>query len=135
VRIATLFDSRDFALATILDAAASEAAEHAADAVQLQYQETLAAREPRNASMKLLRYSPGYCGWHISGQKALFDFLRPQGIGITLRESYLMEPLKSISGLIVAAAADIHRFEDAYPFCADCRSRSCHGRIAGRSHA
>lgn len=157
-KIAKLFETRDFALASILDAAASEGAEKAGDVVErrlLELIETHArattsmktsteppTREasaealtgtstelPTGASTKLLRYSPGYCGWHISGQKALFAALRPEEIGISLRESFLMEPLKSISGVIVGGPGRIHEFEPSYPFCAECKSRSCRERI------
>ena len=45
-------------------------------------------------------YSPGYCGWHLSEQKLLFSLL-PDGIsGITLTDSCLMLPIKSVSGII-----------------------------------
>ena len=77
----------------------------------------------------LLRYSPGYCGWHVSGQKRLFEFLQPQQIGITLRESFLMQPLKSISGVMIAGPIDIHRFKNDYPFCERCETEGCRERI------
>jgi len=46
------------------------------------------------------RYSPGYCQWNVSEQKKLFSFLPDGFAGITLTESSLMLPIKSISGLI-----------------------------------
>ena len=46
------------------------------------------------------RFSPGYCGWHVSEQKKFFSFLPPGICGVTLRESCLMTPIKSISGII-----------------------------------
>jgi hypothetical protein len=78
-----------------------------------------------------LRYSPGYCGWDITGQRQLFRALRPEEIGITLRESCLMEPLKSISGVLVAARPEVHRFDNNYPFCRVCTMRTCRSRMAG----
>ena len=56
----------------------------------------------------VLRYSPGYCGWHVSGQINLFNTLTPEKIGITLGESCLMNPLKSVSGVLVAGPPNIH---------------------------
>ncbi len=45
-------------------------------------------------------YSPGYCGWPLAEQQQLFSFL-PEGITcITLTESCLMLPIKSVSGII-----------------------------------
>jgi hypothetical protein len=77
-----------------------------------------------------LRYSPGYCGWDITGQRQLFQALRPEEIGITLRESCLMEPLKSISGVLVAARPEDHRFDNTYPFCSACTTKTCRSRTA-----
>lgn len=47
------------------------------------------------------RYSPGYCGWHVSEQQKLFS-LFPDGspCGIRLTDSSLMVPIKSVSGVI-----------------------------------
>ncbi|MDR2847724.1 MAG: methionine synthase [Bacteroidales bacterium] len=45
------------------------------------------------------RYSPGYCGWHTAEQHQLFALL-PTTLGIRLTESALMQPIKSVSGII-----------------------------------
>lgn len=46
------------------------------------------------------RFSPGYCGWNLSEQKGLFACM-PTGVcDVTLTESCLMYPIKSVSGLI-----------------------------------
>jgi hypothetical protein len=128
-RIGQLFETRDFALASILDAAASEGAEKAADLVQAHWEELLSGRLGGKHGLRLLRYSPGYCGWHVSGQGALFATLGPQEIGISLSESFLMVPIKSISAVIVAGAGEIHDFAMEYPFCSTCRSKACRARI------
>jgi cobalamin-dependent methionine synthase I len=46
------------------------------------------------------RYSPGYCRWTVAEQKKLFSLLPPEFCGITLSDSCLMQPIKSISGFI-----------------------------------
>jgi hypothetical protein len=46
------------------------------------------------------RYSPGYCSWAVSEQKTLFSFLPPDFCGISLSDSCLMNPIKSVSGMI-----------------------------------
>lgn len=46
------------------------------------------------------RYSPGYCGWMVSEQKKLFSLLPENFCGISLTDSCLMQPIKSVSGLI-----------------------------------
>ncbi len=127
--IKELFDDRDYALGAMLDSAASEAADRTGDVVADRFLEILRAEGGPEADPRLLRYSPGYCGWHVSGQLALFEVLRPGEIGITLRESCLMEPLKSISGVIVGGRGEIHDFDDAYDFCLECSTRECRQRI------
>ena len=46
------------------------------------------------------RFSPGYCGWNVSGQKELFRLLGGNPCNITLSDTCLMTPIKSISGII-----------------------------------
>jgi hypothetical protein len=130
--ITRLSDAREHALAVILDAAASETADRAADCLQDRYTQSLAERGRLKEGTRILRYSPGYCGWHLSGQKALFAALGPDVMGIQVRsDSYLMDPLKSISGIFVAGPSEIHRFRNDFPFCADCRDQSCRARMRG----
>lgn len=46
------------------------------------------------------RYSPGYCGWLVGEQQKLFSLLPENICNISLAESSLMHPIKSISGII-----------------------------------
>jgi hypothetical protein len=46
------------------------------------------------------RYSPGYCSWHVREQQGIFDLLPADKIGVTLTSSFLMKPIKSVSGII-----------------------------------
>ena len=47
------------------------------------------------------RFSPGYCGWHVSEQRKLFGiFPAEHPCGVRLTESSLMLPIKSVSGVI-----------------------------------
>jgi len=45
-------------------------------------------------------YSPGYCSWHVREQENLFKLFPVKPCGVTLNESNLMHPVKSVSGLI-----------------------------------
>ncbi|MBI4882246.1 MAG: hypothetical protein HY812_21680 [Planctomycetes bacterium] len=128
-RISELFQEQEFALGAMLDAAASQGAELAAAYLEACYGRRDAESGAPAGKRAFLRYSPGYCGWHVSGQKRLFARLRPEEIGITLRESCLMEPLKSISGVIAGGPAGIHDFENEFPFCAECKGKECRARI------
>lgn len=46
------------------------------------------------------RYSPGYCNWPLSDQQVLFKLIGENPTGISLSDSCLMTPRKSVSGLI-----------------------------------
>ena len=128
-QIDELFKSNEFAMATMLDSTASNGTEKAADVLEEKIFNTLLNKDKTDLSTSILRYSPGYCGWHVSGQKKLFEFLRPEVIGITLLDSFMMKPLKSISGVMVAGKKEIHKFKDSYPFCKQCKNHSCRDRI------
>ena len=123
------FKADDFALGCMLDAAASAAADKAACLVERRFAAALVGRGWDASSGGALRYSPGYCGWHISGQRRLFEYLHPERVGLTLRESYLMEPLKSVSGVILAGPRDMHDFAASYGFCSECETAGCRDRI------
>ncbi len=127
--IRRLFETNEFPLGAMLDAAASVSTEKAVDVVQDKFQKHLSDVGGWEGSKGVMAFSPGYCGWHVSGQRALFDTLHPEEIGIELSDSYLMQPLKSISGLLVAGAKDIFQFADDFPFCSECATRSCRERI------
>ncbi len=130
--IKRLFASDDFALGAVLDAVASLAADQAGRVAE-EWGESQAAGQKDGALPRAFLYSPGYCGWHISGQEKLFARLRPEKIGISLNASFLMNPLKSISGVLVAGPAAIHQFSELYPFCAYCKSPTCRERGMARS--
>lgn len=135
--IAAGFESHDFALASMLDAVASDSADRAADVLERRYESALRQDGRLTEDGAALRYSPGYCGWHTSGQKRLFGYLEPETIGITLTESCLMQPLKSVSGVILAGPREIHRFSPDYSFCRHCETHECRERLRalfGRSH-
>lgn len=46
------------------------------------------------------RYSPGYCQWSLADQHKLFSFFPDNCGGISLTDSALMHPVKSVSGII-----------------------------------
>jgi hypothetical protein len=123
------FMSNEFAAGSMLDAAASVAADTAADVIERRVAAELRASGRATSDTGVLRYSPGYCGWHVSGQRKLFDFLRPEQIDLTLGASYLMQPLKSVSGVIIAAPKKVHSFAPSYDFCGRCETHSCRERI------
>lgn len=81
----------------IADAIGSVIAEKTADAMELELQRLIASSGWKHTN----RFSPGYCGWHVSEQQKLFAlFPEPSPCGVTLTESSLMTPIKSVSGVI-----------------------------------
>jgi hypothetical protein len=101
----------------IADAVGSAVAEALADRLHDHIEQTMAPRGWRITN----RYSPGYCGWSVAEQHALFALLPAGFCGIALGESALMHPVKSVSGLIGVGAAVKH----ADYLCDVCTQRDC----------
>jgi hypothetical protein len=78
------------------DAAASIAVETAASVLH----DHIAAVALRQGFRVTNRFSPGYCGWPVSDQRKLFSLFPAGFCGVTLTESSLMLPIKSVSGII-----------------------------------
>jgi len=129
-KIEEYFEENNFAQGALLDSAASLAADRAVDLCEMYYADYLTDGQPAAAGACVLSYSPGYCGWHISGQGKLFERLRPERIGVTLNDSFLMTPLKSVSGVLVAGKKEIHIFyEGAFSYCGVCKNHTCRERM------
>jgi len=87
---------RDFLKGYIYDIIGSEIVEAAADLMQSDLEKAII-----NSGKKITnRYSPGYCGWDVAEQHKLFQLLPQNYCGIKLTPSALMDPVKSISGII-----------------------------------
>ena len=127
--IEELFATDDAPLAVSLDAAASRMAQNATAALEKTFSKSVSHDADGATDIHVLGYSPGYCGWHVSGQHALFRRLRPERIGITLADSALMNPIKSVSGVLIAGSTQLHTFETGFTYCSACRDRSCIARM------
>ncbi|MBN2362278.1 MAG: hypothetical protein JXR83_22690 [Deltaproteobacteria bacterium] len=127
--IGRLFDADDFALASMLDTAASHGAELAAQAIKARWREHLLATGRLQPTTGIMEFSPGYCGWEVTAQQPLFARLRPAEIGIALNSSFLMQPLKSVSGVLVAGDKEIFMFDPEFECCRGCQARTCVDRI------
>jgi hypothetical protein len=80
----------------LIDKIASELVEQLADKTQLLLEDELKELE-LNATN---RYSPGYCGWSVSDQQNLFSLLPPEFCGVTVNDTSMMQPIKSVSAVI-----------------------------------
>jgi hypothetical protein len=123
------FNKKDFASAAMLDSVASIAADKSVEVLETYLINDLKKKDLTRSDSIVLGYSPGYCGWDLSGQKKIFQHLNPGEIGITLNDSFLMSPLKSVSGVLVHGDKEIHVFESSFTFCGYCRNRNCYDRI------
>ena len=88
--------SGDLLKGYVYDVIGSEVVEAAADMMQEELRKSMAASGKEITN----RFSPGYCGWDVAEQHKLFSFFKDNFCGITLTESALMNPVKSVSGLI-----------------------------------
>lgn len=80
----------------IADALGSVIAERCADQMELHLQQSIDKLGWHHTN----RFSPGYCGWHVSQQQLLFPLFQGHTCGISLTASSLMVPIKSVSGII-----------------------------------
>lgn len=80
----------------IYDVVGSEIVEAAADLMQNDLQKAMISSGRKITN----RYSPGYCGWDVAEQHKLFQLVPDNFCGIRLTESALMDPVKSVSGII-----------------------------------
>ena len=71
------------------------------------------------------RFSPGYCGWHVSQQQRLFPLLgEKEPCGVHLTDSSLMVPIKSVSGM-VGVGKNVRRLDYT---CGLCDFKNCYKR-------
>jgi len=80
----------------IYDVAGSVIADAAADLMQNELEKSVISSGKKITN----RYSPGYCGWYVAEQHKLFQLVPDNFCGIRLTHSALMDPVKSISGII-----------------------------------
>jgi len=77
-------------------------------------------------------FSPGYCEWSVAEQQKLFSLIPPGFCGISLSGSSLMNPIKSVSGII---GIGINCKQNGYQ-CNWCPDDQCiYGKIRRRKKA
>lgn len=112
----------DHLSAMIFDAVGSERAEAAEAEIRRRLHEHIA---PAGFDLTL-PYSPGYCGMALTEQTKLFQLLSGNTVGVSLTPACLMQPIKSISGLIGIGPATETR-ERGSP-CDRCELWTCNMR-------
>ncbi len=91
-----LMHDGDFVKGYIVDVVGSEIVEAAMDKIQ----DDLESKMNAEGIFITDRYSPGYCGWSVAEQQKLFSFFPKDFCGIKLSPTSLMNPIKSVSGII-----------------------------------
>ncbi len=80
----------------IIDSIASHAAEKTAEYVNKIIIEDL--KEEIAEKLVSSRFSPGYCQWELDkGQEMIFNLIDAEKIGVSLSNSKMMHPIKSVS--------------------------------------
>lgn len=101
------------------------------DAIASQVQEHIRRMALEQGLRISNRYSPGYCGWEVIEQQKLFSLFPENCCGITLSDSSLMSPIKSISALIGIGSPV--RYQEYT--CEICSMKECAFRKTGTTQA
>lgn len=115
-----LTDEGDMVRTFIADAIGSVIAEKCADQMEIAVQQSIDKLGWHHTN----RFSPGYCGWHVSGQQLLFPLFQGHTCGVRLTDSSLMLPIKSVSG-IIGLGKEVRRLDYT---CGLCNFEKCYKR-------
>ncbi|MEW6366881.1 MAG: hypothetical protein AB1714_19820 [Acidobacteriota bacterium] len=124
-RVTRLLRDGNMTRALIVDACGSAAAETAADCLGA----LIVGETVGDAAQVSCRVSPGYGRWPLSAQRALFDLLPHRELGVSLRQSMMMIPRKSISFAMWLGASA--RPLAGLSGCARCGLAHCRYRRSG----
>ncbi len=103
--------------AYLTDALGSLSVENAMDLIQDSLEKRCQARSWNITN----RYSPGYCNWPLTDQRPLFAMIGENPTNVSLNDSCLMSPIKSVSGIIGLGPDSKKR-----PYgCAICQNKTC----------
>lgn len=116
-----LEEEGDMVRVFIADAMGSVIAEKTADIMERWLQVFIKGKGWKHTN----RFSPGYCGWHVSEQQMLFSMLPEKDpCGVRLTDSSLMVPIKSVSG-VTGLGREVKKLEYT---CGLCNYAKCYKR-------
>lgn len=126
--ITSLFKEGKYSLSLMLDAAATTAVEQNADLMEKAIKNHVSKQ---GYNMKW-RFSPGYGDWPIEQQHEMLYMAKGDEIGISITESLMLEPRKSITAII-----GLYIMEESCAFtsanrerhdCSQCNKLDCPAR-------
>ena len=122
-KVSELFSLGEYPRAVALDAVGTVAVEALS-----RYVRNLICQEAKDRNLQITRYfSPGYNDWDISQQKDIFKVIPTNKIGVSLTESCMILPRKSLSWIIGMGKRVIisSKERDA---CKICKAKNCQFR-------
>jgi len=96
IRAKKCFDGNDPMRGYAYDVLGSETVEAAIEKMMYDLEQKMLGQDLQITNP----YSPGYCGWPVGDQHKLFSLFPDKYCDITLSETSLMNPIKSVSGVI-----------------------------------
>jgi hypothetical protein len=127
-RVSRLAEQGSAARALVLDSIGSAGAEEVADRSNRLICEMAASTD----HVPDCRRSPGYGSWDVREQAAMFRFVQPDEIGVTLTESCMMVPRKSISYVVPLRGGEPGRLPGNR--CSRCGAEGCPYREGDGDH-
>jgi len=122
-RARELINTEHGAAGLIVDAIGSVAAEQTADFLERKIRQDCTGWGWKVSR----RYSPGYCGWQIEGQREIFKRF-PDTLGIKLTNSCLMIPEKSLSfACLLSTNGNFGKVK--LSGCKKCKKKDCPDRL------
>ncbi len=123
-KVYELFSQGEYPRAVALDAVGTVSAKSLRN-----YMTSLACWEAREQNLQTTKYfSPGSRGWDMSQQIKIFQMFPVDKIGVTLTDSYMMFPQKSLSWLTGVGKNITTPFKDASHSCKVCQAENCQFR-------
>lgn len=125
MEVQRLMQQQRYADAYVLDALGSMSAENIVE----QFYQRMARRQAEKKSAVSLRFSPGYCDWPIRQQRSLFNLFAATDLPeVTLSDTCLMSPRKSVSGLFGLLPQNVNSADPGYNPCNTCNKHDCIAR-------
>ncbi|MDL1963256.1 MAG: hypothetical protein LWW98_02775 [Deltaproteobacteria bacterium] len=124
-KVSECMEKNQYADAYVLDTMGSLVVEDVTNQFHLRMERHYQARN----QAVTLRFSPGYCDWSLREQSTVFNqFEDSKSLGVTLSNSCLMTPRKSVSGVFGIVPKNGNQTIADYNPCTNCSKTDCIAR-------